>query len=376
MVKITVIGWYGTETIGDRAIFAGLLSLFSQTYQEYEIKWGSIYPFFTERTLQEDYVFYNYCAKREVKIEIFDTQNKRALDQAIKSSDILVMGGGPLMGIPSMFMVEYAFAKAKKLNKTTMVLGCGVGPMRRKLYERSLVNIIAKSDVTVFRDETSLLEYQRISKQTKGVSVIDPAVFASAVFKNSDFNCIEKQDVIVASIREFPEEYKVSSDIDSENINTAIIKKLSSLHEGGGMPMLLLPMHYFEIGGDDRKFLNQICFQLNNPDITVQNVPLSLVETMQKFSSARICIGMRFHSVVLQTLLNGNNMILDYTDPKTGKIGNFIRQIGATDHYKDSYVNLQIENKTEMILPEKVFVLDKSFISKAMKTYKDAMNNL
>lgn len=26
MVKIAIIGWYGTETIGDRAILAGILS--------------------------------------------------------------------------------------------------------------------------------------------------------------------------------------------------------------------------------------------------------------------------------------------------------------------------------------------------------------
>ena len=35
---ITVIGWYGTETIGDRAILAGLISLFNKSYTYFEIK--------------------------------------------------------------------------------------------------------------------------------------------------------------------------------------------------------------------------------------------------------------------------------------------------------------------------------------------------
>jgi polysaccharide pyruvyl transferase WcaK-like protein len=57
MVKITVIGWYGTETIGDRAILAGLLSLFDEVFGDFELKLGSIYPFFSERTLYEDMDF-------------------------------------------------------------------------------------------------------------------------------------------------------------------------------------------------------------------------------------------------------------------------------------------------------------------------------
>ena len=44
-MKITIIGWYGTETIGDRAILAGLISIFNQAYDEFEVKLGSLNPF-------------------------------------------------------------------------------------------------------------------------------------------------------------------------------------------------------------------------------------------------------------------------------------------------------------------------------------------
>ncbi len=46
MVKIAIIGWYGTETIGDRAILAGILSILNKAYGAYDVKLGSIYPFF------------------------------------------------------------------------------------------------------------------------------------------------------------------------------------------------------------------------------------------------------------------------------------------------------------------------------------------
>ncbi len=44
-MRILIIGWYGTETIGDRAILAGLISFFSKVYRCFEIKIGSLYPF-------------------------------------------------------------------------------------------------------------------------------------------------------------------------------------------------------------------------------------------------------------------------------------------------------------------------------------------
>ena len=64
-MKITIIGWYGTETIGDRAILAGLFSVFAKVYEDFEIKLGSLYPFFSERTINEDYSFYKEITEKD-----------------------------------------------------------------------------------------------------------------------------------------------------------------------------------------------------------------------------------------------------------------------------------------------------------------------
>lgn len=362
MVKIVVIGWYGTETIGDRAILAGLLSVFADAYNDFEIKLGSIYPFFTERTICEDYSFYWKCAKnRALNIQLFDSQNIGELDAAIKGCDIIVVGGGPLMGFPALFMLEYAFSKAHKLHKRTMILGCGVGPMRKRVYERSLANIVAKSDVSIFRDETSLQESHRISHNQNGCSIIDPAIFSADVFQQ--INERKPSGEIVACIREFPCEYKIDKVINEDNINRRLFNFIEKIKNNSDSHICLLPMHYFEIGGDDRTFLNKMSFNLNKQKIKTQNNPLSLCETMEKIANAYACIGMRFHSVVLQTILNGNNIILDYTDPKTGKIGNFIRQIQAVQVYKNSYVNLQTELNDDISFPSEKLTINSDFIS-------------
>jgi polysaccharide pyruvyl transferase WcaK-like protein len=375
MVKLTIIGWYGTETIGDRAILAGLLSLFTEVWGNYEIKLGAIYPFFTEKTICEDYNFYCQCTKKPVlNISIFDSRNKKELDNAIRTSDILIMGGGPLMDMACMFMIEYAFKKAKKLKKKTMILGCGVGPIHKKLYEKTLLHIVRNSDITVFRDETSLNEYNRLlGKNSNAQAAIDPAVFAAFIFKNEyKISAESKENVIVASIREFDKTYKINNTIDIDDINKMVVDFIGRLSELE-KPIHLVPMSYFGLAYDDRKFMNIIKWQLEKDCISVQNKPLSLYETMKVFSEADSCIGMRFHSVVLQTVLNGNNIILDYTDPATGKIGNFIRQINTEEHYKDSYIALQKGFSSLPVLNTNKFTPDFAQIDNYKNVYINEM---
>jgi polysaccharide pyruvyl transferase WcaK-like protein len=100
-------------------------------------------------------------------------------------------------------------------------------------------------------------------------------------------------------------------------------------------------MHTFFIGGDDRYFLTKIAREANQNNVQVQQKPLNLYETYSVFRGVAACIGMRYHSVVFQTLLSGNNYILDYTDSRTGKIISFLEDIDKDGFYKDRYISLK-----------------------------------
>ena len=74
MVRIVIIGWYGTETIGDRAILAGLFRVFKHTFDCFEIQLGSLFPVLSERTLIEDYSFFAKCVgNKQFTISLFTT---------------------------------------------------------------------------------------------------------------------------------------------------------------------------------------------------------------------------------------------------------------------------------------------------------------
>jgi polysaccharide pyruvyl transferase WcaK-like protein len=387
MIKICIIGWYGTETIGDRAILAGLLALLGESFGNFEVEIGSIYPFYTEQALAEDLDFMRICSQQsQMNIPIFDVRQSHQLDTAIRRSDIVVIGGGPLMDTACLFMLEYAMIKAKKQNKRTMVLGCGIGPLNNDRYKRSTVNIIRNADVTVFRDERSKQEYECLAGHGKNakscpaiVAAIDPAVFAIVRFvENVQSAGSEKDERTVVCIREFPKVYhKLQGKITPKEINNRIISFISHLQQQTAKRILLLPMMYFAVGGDDREFMNRIGLAV--PGVDVQNTPLTLCQTMQTIFDAPLCVGMRFHSIVFQTMLGGKNIILDYTDPAKGKIINFINQMGITEQYKTRYICLT-DKETLQISDElyqtKQYKYDNYMIKQYKEKYLTTINSI
>ncbi len=381
-MKITIVGWYGTETIGDRAILAGLFSFFSKTYEDFEIYLGSLYPFFSERTVNEDYDFWKEITGMEIKIKIFNSKNSKELDSYIVKSDLVCVGGGPLMDLSELFMVEYAFKKAKKRGKKTALLGCGVGPLFNQNYKKMVLEIAKYSNLIILRDSKSkdnLLEIahefnQNISEESISTS-FDPAVECIV-----QYNCIStqvKEDYIAVNLREFPIEY--NNKVDSKDINGGLIKFVEDLADKYPNNIIkLIPMHYFHVGNDDRHFLNFIALELKRNNIEVQNTHLSLKQTISVFQNAYLNIGMRFHSVVIQTIAGGNNYVLDYTEPKKGKISGFLKDIDQDKFYKNRYLSLQDDEITTNILSgvEDKFVFDEKYVKNRLNIYIEKLNGI
>ena len=103
----------------------------------------------------------------------------------------------------------------------------------------------------------------------------------------------------------------------------------------------LVPMHTFYVGNDDRYYLTEIASSLNRSNVKVLQKPFNLYSLYSIYENAEACIGMRYHSIVMQTLLNGNNYILDYTNKDTGKISGFMNMLDSPEFYNNRYANLE-----------------------------------
>ena len=82
-MNICIIGWYGSETLGDRSILLGLAKVFNETYGECKIFLGSFNTFYSERAFFEDKLFYEKIAPK-VEIELFNSTNKNTLKELLK----------------------------------------------------------------------------------------------------------------------------------------------------------------------------------------------------------------------------------------------------------------------------------------------------
>lgn len=329
-IKATVIGWYGTETIGDRAILAGIIRILGEVASDITIELGSLYPILSERTLRDDGVFFEQCAHQsKLKISLFDSQKRQELEQSIKHSDVTIMGGGPLMDIEQMYMVEYAFSYAKRRKKKTILLGCGYGPLEHSETIVCANRILDTADLSIMRDTNA--------PHATATNLIDPAAFACMEHLDrhpekttGDFYAINIRDISAAGGH-----YPMNADIENY-----LIEWLGRFVDEADKPIRMVPMHTFSVGCDDRIILNRIAEKLKSPKIEVITLPPSLDETMDIYRNACLCIGMRFHAVLMQTILNGNNIILDYTDPKRGKIIELMRQLNIEDTYRDRYLSV------------------------------------
>lgn len=370
MVRLAILGWYGTETLGDRAILAGLLSLLADLGEEVEIDLGSIHPFLTERTLLEDEAFLRSCLRRDpLPLRLFNSRNRRELDAVLRRCDAVAVGGGPLMDVYEMFMVEYAFAKAKTLRKRTLLLGCGVGPLHFRSCAHSLAHIATRSDLSIFRDVASLDLCARLAGRAIGKALVDPAAFAAEHFLQTAPPPPPATST-VACLRAFPWKHVGDAPAIHRRLSDFLLAHLRL----SDRPLLLLPMHYFDVGNDDRDFLNPLAFAWRDPRVTVQNNPLTLEETLRTFRAAPECVGMRFHSVLLQTLLNGRNIVLDYSEPQVGKTEGFLRQIGATEYFAGAYANLcRSDDLSRLRPPSPPFPLPSQRLAAFRREYLDEL---
>lgn len=339
-MKVCIIGWYGTETLGDRAILDGIFWILDDVFSNYQIYLGSLYPFFTERTLYEDK---ELVKKHNIKdnIILFDERSKKQLYNAIEESDIVMMGGGPLMDIRELFLIKRAFIYAKKKTKKTVLFGCGVGPLNDSLYISCFKEIVKNTDVCIFRDVFSQEECTRLTGRKEDSYVLqDPAILSVYNYKKN--NCAEKiNNSLVINMREITAEYGENTAFVEKYLKNIIIQARNRYEI-----ITLMPMHSFFIGGDDRIFLSKLCNESDMKNIKIISNPLGLIHLYKEYMNAEACIGMRYHSVVMQIILNGNNAVLDYTDARKGKIIGFLENLN-TDFYKKRYINLQKMTKID-----------------------------
>ena len=197
--KSFIIGWYGTETAGDKPILASIVKKIKDSNPEAEISVSSLYPFITRRTLYELGL---------TDLRIVNTFSPAYLETC-RIADAIIMGGGPLMNIESLGIVLTAFKEGCKRGIPTIIEGCGIGPLSSEKHRLAVKEILRLSTEIKVRDTASLAWVIENTGRTDATYTPDPAVsFVEDWKKMNLFHLKEqKKDYFGCFFREITPEY-------------------------------------------------------------------------------------------------------------------------------------------------------------------------
>ena len=316
----SIVGWYGTETMGDKAIFDGILRILSTIGLE-EVLIGSLYPFYSERSLYEEKDVIALSAPN-VKFTVFDAKRPTEIREKLKNCDLIIFGGGPLMDLEELYLIRYMFEYANQLKIPTILCGIGVGPLKNQKYINVVKDILSACDLIILRDNISKDELLRIYGDDYGSIVLpDPAIISIEEFLISHSR--DEKNYRVVNLRDYME--SVYNHRLFENRETWVDFLLNVSKDVD--KLYFTPMHNFYIGEDDRYCIAELLNGEKINKLEILDRPFDLYTLYDKILNAQGCIGMRYHSVVMQTLLNGNNLIIDYTGVENGKIFGFLNDL-------------------------------------------------
>lgn len=328
-----IVGWYGTETAGDKAILAEIVHRIRERSRSPRILLASLFPYVTHRTVRELGID---------EIEVIPSYS-RDLWHWAEAADEVIMGGGPLMHLDQLGLVLMSFLRAKRAGARTVVAGCGVGPLDRGGdYSEAVQWILRLADVIELRDSRSVALAREMTGRTDITNTGDPAgdyVKRWQIQTSSRPPVRSDEPFLNLYLREWTTEYQAGEnpagfeDIKN-NFETELSGWVRQICKSHGLRPKLVPMHHFCIGNDDRDFNRRFSARLLadlNP--VVEFRPVSLDEILTGMGQATLNICMRFHSVLFAHELEVPYFAIDYTSG--GKIRGFLSDSDALDNMID-----------------------------------------
>ncbi len=323
--KVLICGWYGTETLGDKAILGGVINALHDSLPNMEIHLASLEPYISEMTIQQ-----------MSELQGCELHSITSAVQVAGAMDLVVFGGGPLMALSVLADMIAIFQKALEGKVPTLIAGCGVGPLGAPFYNQVIKYLLEKASHRIYRDQKSKQIAQMLGVDTALDEVAeDPAFTWVQSCMLSDTNSqiqseIAKPMTLLLGLRDWPyQEYAYDlSLVKAERLKNSfekeIIKALEQLvNKYPNLKIVPFPMCTNHIGNDDRWFYRKLFrnnSQIQNSlDLTHLAAEISPLDAVNIFKSASVALTMRFHSIVFALSTGIPTVAIDYTLGK-GKV--------------------------------------------------------
>jgi len=323
--QILIVGWYGTETAGDKAVLGEIIHQVAADYGGCRLALASLYPYVSRWTLRE---------LAHPEIEVVPVYSKDFLERAA-TADEVIMAGGPLMHLEVLGTVLQAFLRAKRAGYRTRLAGCGIGPLDQgQRYEDAVRQILLLADVIELRDSASADWARRMTGRSDIAASGDPAGgFVRRWMQERPTS--EPEPYLNMYLRDWTPEYQgqltpAEFEVTKARFEDQLGRWIHALCATLSLQPRLLAMHHFCVGNDDRDFNRRFAqTHLADLDPIMEVAPYSVSDILTSMQSAALCLCMRFHSVLFAQTLRVPFFAIDYTH--AGKVAAYLRDHDRLD---------------------------------------------
>ncbi len=325
MKDILLLGYYGFKNSGDDALLLSIIQQLKKTRDSLSLGVLSYNP---EET------------KRLFGIDAVNRNNIFAVLKAIISSKMLLVGGGTLIqdstSTKSLIYYLAVIKLAQVFNKKVMLYANGIGPIKEE-NKKITKRIINKVDVITLREELSLEELKKIGVDKPKIIVTADSVFGIDYEKKEKFK--EKQYQLV-SVRNHKNLFG--------NFCSDIAKLCDKMYEEHNISTIFIPFQK----KNDSEITEKIRNLMKN-ESEVFDTECEFSDLMSLMENARLCIGMRLHSLIYSVISKIPCVGLVY-DQKVKAFMDYIGQKNYLDasslNYKDliEKVDFALENDEEI----------------------------
>ena len=324
MTDILLLGYYGFKNSGDDALLLSIIQQLKKTDDSLSL---GVLSFNPEET------------KVQFGIDAVDRNNILSVIKAIKSAKMLIVGGGTLIqdstSTKSLIYYLAVIKLAQIFKKKVMLYANGIGPIKKENFKITK-RILNKVNLITLREELSLAELKKIGVDKPQILVTADSVFGI----DYDKKAYEKNQYQLVSVR--------NNKRLSKNFCIDIARLCDEMHEKHNISTVFIPFQK----KNDTQITEQIR-ALMKSESEIFDTECEFSELMALMENARLCIGMRLHSLIYSVISKVPCVGLVY-DQKVKAFMDYIGQknyLDASDlEYTDllNKVNYALENSEEI----------------------------
>ncbi len=320
--RLLICGWYGTETLGDKAILGGVIIAARKRSPSLAIDVASLEPYVTKETSRQ------MPDLRISKVLSFG----EALAGILRNEFAAIAVVGPLMSsIRRCTHLFELFAAAKISGTKAVVAGCGLGPLQVEHRNAAIKHILELADEVVLRDTVSA-ELAWDSLGVKRPYVVAPDAAFLWIRRQKTSSVARDRRRVLLALRDWPlNEFGAGVPPSvKERYEAELVAMIHELHRlEPSLEIVPFCMHKYFVGGDDRKFYRRLLKGFPQILARLDDRHRPPAEDLRFFSTSRAVLAMRFHSVVFSLASKTPFLAVDYT--MGGKIAGLLSDVDAPE---------------------------------------------